>query len=184
VLTFDNEVIASFTMPDVMCPEDKLAVVNSSTGLIDTWEWKYDIVGNSDLKDPPPFQMPNNNREAYYTIKLIATNSALGCSDTARRTLTVLDNCLIAVPSAFTPNNDGLNDYFWPHNALKADNYNFSVYNRWGQMVFHSKDWRQKWDGKINGKLQGTGVFVWMLSYTNRDTHQAVFQKGTVTLIR
>jgi gliding motility-associated-like protein len=96
----------------------------------------------------------------------------------------VLDNCLIAVTSAFTPNGDGLNDYFWPHNALKADNLEFKVYNRWGQLVFNSSNWQQKWDGTINGIPQPPGVFVWFLSYTNRDTGKKVFQKGTVMLIR
>ena len=90
----------------------------------------------------------------------------------------------IDVPTAFTPNNDGLNDYFRPHNALKADNYQFKVYNRWGQLIFQSANWREKWDGKINGVLQPTAVYVWMLSYIHRDTKQPVFKKGTVTLIR
>jgi gliding motility-associated-like protein len=67
---------------------------------------------------------------------------------------------------------------------LKADNLQFRVYNRWGQLVFQSKSWRDKWDGKVNGVLQETGVYVWMLQYINRDTWQPVFQKGTVTLIR
>ena len=77
-----------------------------------------------------------------------------------------------------------MNDTFWPHNALKADNLVFKVFNRWGQMVFDSKGWRDKWDGKINGQLQPSGVYVWMLSYTHRDTKKQVFQKGTVMLIR
>jgi gliding motility-associated-like protein len=91
---------------------------------------------------------------------------------------------LIAVPTAFTPNNDGLNDNFKPHNALKADQYEFKVYNRWGQLVFQTRDWRQAWDGRISGVQQGSDVFVWMLSYTHRDTKKQVFQKGTVMLIR
>jgi hypothetical protein len=60
----------------------------------------------------------------------------------------------------------------------------FSVYNRWGQLVFTTRDWRAKWDGKINGITQATGVYVWMLEYTHRDTGQKMFQKGTTTLIR
>ncbi len=183
-VVLDNEVKASFTMPDVICPEDKLEVKNTSTGQIDAWRWNFDILSTSTLKDPLPVSFPVNNREAYYTIKLVAFNSALGCNDSTRKTLTVLDHCFIAVPSAFTPNNDGLNDYFWPHNALKADNYEFKVFNRWGQLVFHSRNWKQKWDGKIEGVLQNTGVYVWMLSYKHRDTGKQVFQKGTVTLIR
>jgi gliding motility-associated-like protein len=183
-IILDNEVKASFTMDNIICPEDGLQVINTSTGQIDAWLWKYDVVGTSNLKDPPPFLFPMLNREAYYTVKLNVYNSLLNCADSARKTLTVLDFCRIEVPTAFTPNNDGLNDYFRPHNALKANNYEFKVYNRWGQLVFQSKDWKEKWDGRINGELQNTGVFVWMLSYTHRDTKQPVFKKGTVTLIR
>jgi gliding motility-associated-like protein len=185
VVVLDNEVRASFTMPDFICPEDKLLVENTSTGQIDVWRWNFDVLGNSVLKDPPPFVLPpNNNRELYLTIKLVAFNNTLGCSDSSRHILTVLNNCFIAVPTAFTPNNDGLNDSFGPHNAVKALNLDFKVFNRWGQLLFHSHDWRKKWDGKINGILQATGVYVWMLSYTNSDTNQPIFQKGTVTLIR
>lgn len=183
-IVLDNEVKADFEMPDVICPEDPLEVVNTSSGQISSWLWKYDIIGSSILEDPPPFLFPTLNREAYYTVKLLAYNSNLGCVDSARKTLTVLDHCLIEVPTAFTPNNDGLNDFFQPHNALKALNYEFRVFNRWGQLVFQSRNWREKWDGRINGAYQTTGVFVWMLSYTHRDTGKQVFRKGTVTLIR
>lgn len=183
-IELDNEVKAIFSMPSIICPEDRLVVTNESEGVIDAWRWNYDIIGSSTLKDPPPFLMPTLNREAYYTIKLVAYNNAIGCSDSTKRTLTVLDHCLIAVPTAFTPNNDGLNDFFRPHNAIKADNYEFKVFNRWGQLVFQTNNWQAKWDGRINGELQTTGVYVWMLKYTHRDTGKAVFQKGTVTLIR
>ncbi len=184
VVVLDNEVKASFTMDSFICPEDKLKVTNTSTGQIDAWRWNFDVLGTSTVKDPLPFQFPTLGREAYYTVKLVAYNFTLNCTDSAKHTLTVLDHCFIAVPTAFTPNGDGLNDSFWPHNALKADNLEFRVYNRWGQLVFQSKTWRDRWDGKINGVLQDSGVYVWMLSYTNRDTKQPVFQKGTVTLIR
>ncbi|MBK6937735.1 MAG: gliding motility-associated C-terminal domain-containing protein [Chitinophagaceae bacterium] len=183
-IKLDHEVKADFTMPSLICPEDKLEIINTSTGLIDNWKWNFDVLSSSTLKDPPPFQFPMLNREAYYTVKLTVSNNAIKCADSARKTVTVLDFCLIEVPSAFTPNNDGLNDYFQPHNAIKADNYEFKVYNRWGQLVFQSNNWRDKWDGRYKGQLQGTGVFVWMLNYIHRETQQPVFRKGTVTLIR
>jgi len=183
-IVLDNEVKAIFDMPAIICPEDLLEVTNNCTGAIDAWRWNFDVVTTSFLKDPSPFLMPNNNRETYYTVKLVATNTTIGCSDSTRKVLTVLDNCQIAVPTGFTPNNDGLNDYFWPHNAIKADNYTFKVFNRWGQLIFQTRNWQTKWDGKINGVLQTTGVDVWMLSYTHRDTGKQIFQKGTVTLIR
>jgi gliding motility-associated-like protein len=184
VIKLNNEVKASFEMENIICPEDKLSVKNTSTGSIDTWRWTYGSIGTSLLKDPPPFLFPTLSREIKYPVKLVVTNRALGCSDSVTKTLTVLDFCTSDVPTAFTPNNDGLNDKFGPHNALKADNYEFKVYNRWGQLVFHSTNWQDRWDGTIKGIPQESGVFVWMLSYTHRDTKQTVFKKGTVTLIR
>ena len=184
VIALNNEVKASFEMENIICPEDKLPVKNTSTGSIDTWRWTYGSIGTSSLKDPLPFLFPTLSREIKYPVKLVVTNRALGCSDSVTKILTVLDFCIIDVPNAFTPNNDGLNDKFGPHNALKADNYEFKVYNRWGQLVFRSTNWKDRWDGTIKGIPQESGVFVWMLSYTHRDTKQTVFKKGTVTLIR
>ena len=171
-------------MTDIICPEDKLEVINNSKGLIDSWYWKFDVIGTSLLKDPLPQLFPTIGKEAFYTVKLKITNNTLKCSDSTSKTITVLDFCHIEVPTAFTPNNDGLNDYFRPHTALKADKYEFQVFNRWGQLVFKSNNWRDKWDGRIKGILQSTGVFVWTLRYVHRDSKLPVFKKGTVTLIR
>jgi gliding motility-associated-like protein len=183
-IKLDNEVKASFETESTICPEDSLVVKNTSTGNIDTWRWNFGSIGTRFVKDPPPFLFPTLSREIKYPVKLVVTNLALGCSDSAIKLITVLDFCTTDIPSAFTPNNDGLNDRFGPHNALKADNYQFFIYNRWGQLIFESRKWQDRWDGKLKGILQGSGVYVWMLKYTNRVTKQQVIKKGTVTLIR
>ncbi|MEO5564338.1 MAG: gliding motility-associated C-terminal domain-containing protein [Chitinophagaceae bacterium] len=183
-IVLDNEVIAKFDMPDVICPEDPLVVKNTSQGLIDLWRWNFDVISTSTVKDPAPVQFPQPNIDLYYTIKLVTTNIALGCSDSVRKRLRVVNNCYIAVPTAFTPNGDGLNDNLYPNNALKAEDLKFNVYNRWGQLVFRSRNWQDKWNGKIGGIEQGSGVYVWTLEYTHTVTRQKIFQKGTTTLIR
>jgi gliding motility-associated-like protein len=184
-IVFDNEVIAAFEMPDVICPEDALVITNTSSGLIDQWQWNFDVAGTSNLEDPPAINFPYNNIESYYTIRLLAANNTLGCADSLKKRVRVLNNCFIAVPTAFTPNGDGLNDYLYPNNALKAQNLRFTVYNRWGQVVFNTRNWQLKWDGKINGVTQATGVYVWTLEYTlTADPSKKIFQKGTTTLIR
>jgi gliding motility-associated-like protein len=183
-VVMDNEVKAAFEMPAAICPEDALEVINTSTGLIDSWQWTFGNISNSSLKDPQPVLFPGTNIETNYSIKLVAINNTLNCRDSISKIVKVVNNCFIAVPTAFTPNNDGLNDFLFPNNAIKAENLDFKVFNRWGQMVFYSKEWTKKWDGKINGIPQAPGVFVWMLEYTHRDTKQKVFQKGTTTLIR
>jgi gliding motility-associated-like protein len=58
------------------------------------------------------------------------------------------------------------------------------VYNRYGQIVFQTKDWTRRWDGTINGQPQGTGTYVWTLSYIHTDTGIKVVKRGTTVLIR
>jgi hypothetical protein len=53
-----------------------------------------------------------------------------------------------------------------------------------GQIVFETKDWTRKWDGRVNGLPQQTGVYAWILTYTDHDTGKKVFMKGTTLLIR
>lgn len=183
-VVLDNEVKADFDMPGILCPEDPLVITNTCTGIVNTWRWTFDVLGSSTQEDPEPLLFPQTNIETYYTIKLVATNNSLGCSDSVRKRVRVLSNCFIAVPTAFTPNNDGLNDYLSPNNAIKAENLQFSIFNRWGQLVFSTRNWQDKWDGKVNGIPQGSGVYVWFLSYTNKDTGKKILQKGTTTLIR
>jgi gliding motility-associated-like protein len=115
--------------------------------------------------------------------KLIVSDIA-GCSDSAFVTVKVYKvKPTIFVPTAFTPNNDGKNDLIYPISVgIKKINY-FSIYNRWGELVFTTTVDRAGWDGSISGRTQDSGVFVWMVSaldYTGR----AVFLKGTVALIR
>ncbi|HEX4850967.1 MAG TPA: gliding motility-associated C-terminal domain-containing protein, partial [Puia sp.] len=86
--------------------------------------------------------------------------------------------CVIAVPSAFTPNGDGHNDYLYPLNSSKANNLEFRVYNRNGQLIFSSRDGSKKWDGTFNGKAQDTGTYVWTLQYTDKESGKKVFMKG------
>jgi gliding motility-associated-like protein len=115
--------------------------------------------------------------------KLVVTDQA-GCVDSAFVLVKVFKtNPYIFVPSAFTPNGDGLNDIIRPIAVgIKQIKY-FSIYNRWGQMVFTTRTNGQGWDGKIAGKPQNSGVFVWMVSAIDY-IGKPIFLKGTVTLIR
>jgi gliding motility-associated-like protein len=184
-ITPSNQVKASFILSDsILCPQDKLSFLNTSVGQVDQWGWQFGTAGNSSLQHPNAYLFPFNNRESLYKIRLKATNFIMNCSDSSEKIVKVLDHCLIEVPNAFTPNGDGLNDSFSPHNALKASSYSFTIFNRWGQLVYQTNNWMDRWDGRVNGLLQSAGVYVWKLSYRNRDTGRSVFKKGTVTLIR
>ena len=175
---------ASFEAPDLICPKDLAIFKNTSVGNnILSYNWNFGNGVTSTDADPAPQKFPITTREQIYYVSLIAGNDA-NCFDTTYRPLKVLYNCYIDVPSAFTPNGDGLNDYLYPLNAYKAINLQFRVFNRYGQLVFETNDWTKKWDGNINGIAQAAGTYIWMLHYTNRDTQQKFSLKGTSVLIR
>lgn len=180
-----NSVIvkAAFSSPEFLCRPSDTAWFNSSAeGELTKWHWDFGNGQMSDVREPPVVNYFIQNDLNVFTVSLAVSDSA-GCSDTAWHKIKVADNCYIAVPSAFTPDGDGLNDYLYPLNAYKATDLVFRVFNRNGQLVFQTKDWTHKWDGKINGIPQQTGVYVWTLDYTDA-SHKRISQKGTVTLVR
>jgi len=181
-LVLDNKVTAAFNLDNMACPGDEVLIENTSSGPIDNWQWSFGNGNTSTVKDPPAQVYPTTGVDMPYTITLTASNP--DCSATLSKVINIFGSCIIAVPTAFTPNNDGKNDYLFPLNAFKAENLDFKVFNRWGQLVFRSRDWTQKWDGRIGGIMQNTGVYVWMLDYIHKDTKQRVSQRGTTTLIR
>ncbi|MEO6315048.1 MAG: gliding motility-associated C-terminal domain-containing protein [Chitinophagaceae bacterium] len=182
-ILLDNKLKAGFQTGGILCPEDAAVFKNNSTGAVTNYWWNFGNGYTYTQETPSPQKYPVIGAEKVYTAQLVVENSA-HCFDTATARIKVLRTCYIAVPNAFTPNNDGVNDYLYPLNAFKADNLEFNVYNRLGQLVFHSSDWTQKWDGKLKGSLQSTGTYAWMLRYTDHDSGQKVFLKGTSVLVR
>lgn len=183
IITFDNALKASFEISNIICPEDSAQIKNTSLGHISAYEWNFGNGNTSTNENPFSQKYPDVFSEKSYRVSLIVKNQ-IGCSDTAVNTVKVLKSCYLAVPNAFTPNGDGINDFFYPLNAFKADQLRFRVYNRLGQLVYHSEDWQQKWDGTINGNPQDSGIYVWTLEYISRDTGKRVFAKGSAMLIR
>jgi gliding motility-associated-like protein len=179
----NNEVIAAFEISSTLCPGDSAFIVNKSTGAVSNWNWNFGNGNTSTAKDPGAIHFNANGAEMIYTIRLTVTGNS-GCRDSTSRPIRVLGNCLLSVPNAFSPNHDGLNDYFYPLNAYDADNLDFKVYNRFGQLVFAAKNGQKKWDGTVNGLPQPAGIYVWMLRYSNRNTGKKYLLKGTVMLVR
>lgn len=182
-IVLGNTLKAQFSAPDNVCPQDVVVFTDSSIGQISSHTWNFGNGQTSFLEAPPSQQYNPNARSQQFTVSLVVRNN-IGCTDTAVHTITAYNSCYIAVPSAFTPNGDGLNDYLYPLSGFKAADLEFQVFNRYGQRVFYSKDWMQRWDGTIGGLPQPPGTYVWTLSYTHKDTGRRVFQKGTVVLIR
>jgi gliding motility-associated-like protein len=155
----------------------------SSTDVV-TWKWE---LGDGKIITPKT-QNPIHKYEVgiahTYMVKLYVVN-ANGCVDSIQKPVDVLPEFTFYIPNAFTPNRvDGTNDTFFGK-GVGIVSYHIWIFDRWGNMVFHSPDIDAGWDGRANGgELPAQqDVFVWKVKLTD------VFGKkhdyiGTVTLVR
>ncbi len=185
-IVFQNYLKADFMVSSLICPNKNADFKNTSVtnSAITGYQWIFGNGNTSTAKDPlPQSYVPLISSDYNALPKLIVKND-FGCFDTITKPIQIVYSCFIAVPSAFTPNGDGLNDFLYPLKAYKSTNLNFSIYNRLGQRVFYSNSWLNKWDGKYKGLPQDPGTFVWTLDYINSESGIHVVEKGTSILIR
>lgn len=96
--------------------------------------------------------------------------------------MTILFDNSIYVPNVFSPNGDGRNDYLF----VRGNNFSkirFSVFDRWGELIFETEDPLIGWDGKYKGKDLNPGVFTWVASLVY-DNQTPLTTTGTVSLLR
>jgi len=87
------------------------------------------------------------------------------------------------IPSAFTPNGDGVNDFF----GVKAEGiktFNLQIFNRWGEVVFESENINNLWDGSFKGeRIKNTDVYVYQVKATGLNNKPLPEENGSVTLV-
>ncbi len=98
--------------------------------------------------------------------------------------------CSLFIPTAFTPNDDGVNDQFTIRSSEHCipASYTLKVFDRWGRMVYQSNDLTQHWDGRYDGQFVREGVYLYTISVTfeNSITQELseVNKKGSVIILR
>lgn len=150
----------------------------SATGA-DKYEWSpISFLNNPLLANP----VSSTNIPITYTVK---GTSAEGCSssDSILVDVKAINKSLFLMPSAFTPNNDGKNDCFRAKSWGFVTDFNFSIFNRWGEIVFHTTNPTQCWDGNYKGVPQKADVYVYIIKAKSL-CESSVFRKGTFVLIR
>lgn len=117
----------------------------------------------------------------YHHPYQVVTNE-FGCKDTAYRTVFVEPKTTFYIPTAFTPDNNKFNEIFKPK-IMDVSNYQFEIYNRWGNKIFKTNNTEKGWNGRINGKLAPDGVYIWKIKYTNHRNINHV-EEGHFSLLR
>jgi gliding motility-associated-like protein len=138
----------------------------------------------------PPVQLTSYNtrytefiatgNDVEYLIEITDLHT---CVTTDTILMQILKKPGFYLPTAFTPNADGLNDLVRPYLVGMQSLKSFTIFNRWGQLLFHSRTYGEGWDGKFQGEEQNPGVYIWILEFVNKDG-VTVTEKGTITLIR
>jgi gliding motility-associated-like protein len=118
-----------------------------------------------------------------HTIYQIVTNE-FACTDTAYATVFVEGMTTIFVPNAFTPDGDGLNEYFRPV-AYDVSNFEFLIFNRWGEIIFQTNDPNNPgWNGtRKDGKICPIDVYVYQVNYRDWEGMDRLI-RGHFTLVR
>lgn len=149
--------------------------LQASGGTIYTW---YPPLGLDNPHIANPVATLNN--DITYTL---TASAEVGCATTDTLHLKVIKGPEIYVPTAFTPNGDGRNDKFKIIPVGITEISFFKIMNRWGQVIYSSKNASSGWDGTINGTPQPAGTYVWMVAGKTMD-NRTMQKQGTVVLIR
>jgi len=149
----------------------------------DSYVWNFGDASNSSLSDPT--HVYTDEQIKQYNVYLVAT-SASGCVDTTFYTIIMNDDLIYYVPNSFTPNSDQFNNTFQPVFTQGIDTYDFYmfIYNRWGEIIFESKDPSKGWDGTYNGVVQQDGAYSWKISFKMSQTDEKKMVVGHVNLVK
>ncbi len=122
----------------------------------------------------------NFANSGVYDITLVAINE-YGCTDTTKQTMEVTNPIILYVPNTFTPDGDQYNNEFKPILAGGYDPYNYelTIFNRWGEVLFVSQNASVGWSGTYGGHLVQQGTYIWQIEVKNekgiRERHRGFF---------
>ncbi len=170
--------IASFIYESkVQETESPFHFISTSQNAMSYW-WDFGYKYYSAIGEDTVLSYPKPGR---YEVVHVARDK-YGCTDTTRQYIKIDPPFNLYVPNAFTPDGDGVNDVFRAHGA-GMETYKMEIYNRWGKMIYRTKEVKKGWDGTINGDPAPSGVYVYKFTVKGKNGETKKVE-GHVTLIR
>ena len=145
----------------------------------DTYTWINDL-GDT-------FTGTSIQANAFETSEYILTATNLfNCTGNDSLTVFVnpLEQTLLQIPTAFSPNGDGVNEIFRIANYEDFDSYILRVYNRWGELIFDNEGYNVSWDGTYKEVAQNVGTYMYYIQATPANGGGNITRSGNVTLIK
>jgi len=155
---------------------------NESTNA-SSYEWQFGDGFSSQASDPT-HTFPTNETGDYNVV--LYAYSEFGCVDSTLRVITVKEDIRVFVPNAFTPDGNLFNETFKPviDGEYNPYDYTLLLFNRWGEVVFESRNADIGWDGTFNQKIVQDGVYIWKIHVSSLDGTIEKDLTGHVTLLK
>jgi gliding motility-associated-like protein len=164
--------VAEYTNPTIN--------ITNESSIASVWSWSFGDGDTSSVQNP---DLHIYTDTGTYTITLVGS-TVYNCVGTSSETIVIEPNFLFFVPNAFTPNEDGINDFFIGTGIFITE-FEMLIFDRWGNLVYETTDLTKPWDGKVkNGtEFAQQDVYVYAIKVKDFKNEQHKF-KGTVTLVK
>ncbi len=173
----DDVFITVLPLPDISITPDTNVIRGFSIELEATGGVFYDwtpIDGLDNPNSPNPTATPLET--ITYTVVVTDVN---GCINNASVTIDVIEAYLLVIPNVITPNGNGQND-FWAIKNIRLYNNEVQIFNRWGTMIYSTKEYQNDWDGTHDGNELSNGTYYYVINLENGTK----IYKGAVTILR
>ena len=183
-ITVNPAPVVDITDSQVALPVGSTYTLQSTSSAdVINWQW-LPQTGLSCFNCPSPVATLGSALTYTLTVR-----NNFGCisMDSVQMIPACIDN-FVLIPNSFTPNNDGLNDYFYPNSKVPITVKSMIIFNRWGQKVFQRANFTTNeaaygWDGKFKGLIQNLGTYVYVMQLICVDG-SIINEKGTINLLR
>ena len=126
------------------------------------------------------------NQPGVYNIDLVRENVLCRVEESYNVTITPCIGVVYWIPNAFTPDNNEFNQTFRPifNDGIDIDGFSFTIYNRWGQLIWETEDLNVNWDGTYNNTVCSDGIYIWNLKFNVKNNDEKRNDHGHIVIIR
>jgi gliding motility-associated-like protein len=188
ITAVDSPFAAFDFSPDIIQVGDQsIQFTDASIGQINNWFWTVNFANSieTSTQQNPGFSIPSNT-SSEFSVVLEVTNEA-GCSSSATSIIGIFENATIFIPNAFSPDGNELNQYFQIEgNKIDPSDFSMQIFNRWGELIFESKNIAFGWDGTYteNNYAAPSGVYTYQVRYRFDGMQDSKTIQGHFSLLR
>jgi gliding motility-associated-like protein len=146
------------------------------------WDMSGVYTGNTTIENPS--FLFNDSLTGEVLVRLIAKSGGF-CMDSTSQIIQMKPTLLLYTPNSFSPNGDGINDV-WKYSMVgySSKDFEISIYDRWGAMVWKSYDSSETWNGMYKSLKLPIGTYTWTMILKDAVNDKKYFEKGAINIIR